>query len=90
MYVDQPVGTGLSYLSSSSNLTTTIDEIADNFFYALNELVNNSVSTSPFNDNYNPCSIFKNITEVIFFDFFHLNKYIYIHYLKKFYNLTYY
>lgn len=43
IFVDQPVGTGLSYADPTvTNVyTTTQTEIANDFYYALNELYNN-------------------------------------------------
>jgi vitellogenic carboxypeptidase-like protein len=35
LYVDQPVGTGLSFLGNISDLTTNQEQIADNFYNAL-------------------------------------------------------
>ena len=35
LFVDQPVGTGLSYLSNDQELTTNQEQIADNFYCAL-------------------------------------------------------
>lgn len=42
LFVDQPVGTGLSYadVNTPGSFATSMDEVANDFYYALNQLYN--------------------------------------------------
>lgn len=40
IFVDQPIGTGISYAESSSDIPTNMDGVAEQFSHALNELYN--------------------------------------------------